>query len=244
MRVVVLCILGSMSLAPLRCGSSGNDCGSPSSKQPAAQTETTTDTPRPTSNGRTDTQASLKHDDALVPPLDLGTVPEETDIGPLSGADFTGFDFTSDSRAQFHAHGAQVCASGCAASRHPTNELTKSKYLWLLKQFAEEPMSEDSPALESLLFYGRQTLVWMNRLGTEPLDKKRTAFLKRQLTRTHALISFRIVDEHGETRVFMPPTRVPLDRRHEFRMETKDLPPLITSGTVKRVGLHHLWTRL
>jgi hypothetical protein len=37
---------------------------------------------------------------------------------------------------------------------------------------------------------------------------------------------------------------VPLDRRHVFKMDTKDLPPLITSGTVKRVGLHHLWTRL
>ena len=37
---------------------------------------------------------------------------------------------------------------------------------------------------------------------------------------------------------------VPLDRRHEFDMQVNNVQPLITSGTVKRVGLYHLWNRL
>jgi len=52
------------------------------------------------------------------------------------------------------------------------------------------------------------------------------------------------LDEAGEVRSWLPATRVPLDRRHEFDMEVHDVQRLITSGTVKRVGLDHLWTRL
>ena len=122
--------------------------------------------------------------------------------------------------------------------------MKQNKFQRLLDEFAQQPMSENSPALEKLLYFGRQADRWIARHGTKPLDAKRARFLRRQLSRTHALVSFRIVDEHGVVRVHIPPTRVPLDRRHVFTMQVKDLPPLITSGTVKRVGLHHLWTRL
>jgi len=37
---------------------------------------------------------------------------------------------------------------------------------------------------------------------------------------------------------------VPFDRRHVFEMKTNSLQPLVTSGTVKRVGLNHAWIRL
>jgi hypothetical protein len=122
--------------------------------------------------------------------------------------------------------------------------LTADEYHRLLRQFAREPMSEESAALETLLYYGRQARELLVREGAAPLDDARAAFLSRELEVTHALIAFRIVDEQGLRRVWMPPTRVPLDRRHEFHMEVEDLPPLITSGTVKRVGLSHLWNRL
>jgi hypothetical protein len=136
------------------------------------------------------------------------------------------------------------CASGCTAHNHPTTELSKAKYHWLLRRFAEQPLDSSSPALESLMYFGRQTNLWMQREGTAPLDKSRVHLLKRELKKTHAYLTFRVVDEHGIVRVHVPRTRVPLDRRHVYSMDTKDLPPLITSGTVKRVGLHHLWTRL
>ncbi len=205
------------------------------------------DPPRPPDENRT------IEDEPLVPPIDLGepvsairSIDGHHAADPL-GLDqplVAGADFTRDERASFHAHGSEVCASGCAASRHPTPPLDREEFDRLMVEYARGPMDESNPALESLCFYGRQTAAWIEKLGTRPLSKERAAFLRRELERTHALISFRIVDEFGDVRTFMPPTRVPLDRRHVFEMETDRLPPLETSGTVKRVGLHHLWTRL
>lgn len=214
--------MASMTVAPYSCGS------------PVGTT--TGGRPSP-SAVRVDPAANQRPSEPLVPAIDLG------DSG-LTSSDFARFDFTAGERASFEAHGEQVCASGCAASRHPTGVLSKAKYLWLLRRFAEQPMNENSLALETLLYFGRQTALWMDKLGSRALDSKRAALLKRELRRTYAIVRFRIVDERGVVRVTIPPTRVPLDRRHVFRMQTKDLPPLITSGTVKRVGLHHLWTRL
>lgn len=153
-------------------------------------------------------------------------------------------DFSKDTRATFEAHGEDLCASGCAASRHPTTELTREHFHELLEEYAGDPMNEDSFALESLLYFGRQTQQLLDEEGDFPLDPRRSAFLRRELKRTHASIEIRLVDEHGEVRTWLPPTRVPLDRRHVFQMEVNRVQPLITSGTVKRVGLYHLWTRL
>ena len=105
-------------------------------------------------------------------------------------------------------------------------------------------MDESSFALESLLYFGRQTQALLKEEGDWPLDPLRSDFLREQLRTTHAKIEIRLIDEHGEIRTWLPPTRVPFDRRHEFHMEVKNVQPLITSGTVKRVGLYHLWTRL
>jgi hypothetical protein len=80
--------------------------------------------------------------------------------------------------------------------------------------------------------------------GFGPLDAERSRFLWNELARSHAHVSIRLVDEHGEIRSWLEPTEVPFDRRHVFNMKTRRVQPLVTSGTVKRVGLYHLWTRL
>ncbi|MCG8587548.1 MAG: hypothetical protein MI757_22810, partial [Pirellulales bacterium] len=152
--------------------------------------------------------------------------------------------FAHDSGAVFHAHGEEICASGCAASNHPTKELTADHFQELMAAYAVEPMSEDSPSLESLLYFGRQTREMIEADGFGPLDSQRARFLWNELARTHAHISMRVVDEHGEVRSWLEPTEVPFDRRHVFDMHVKRVQPLYTSGTVKRVGLYHLWTRL
>ncbi len=153
-------------------------------------------------------------------------------------------DLTGGGRAHAHPHGTAICASGCAVSNHPTRPLAKAEFHQLLTAFAGQPMSEESQALEALMYYGRQALLYLDREGASPLDAGRAAFLRQQLLRTHVLVHIRVVDEHGKQRVSMPPARVPLDIRHEFVMDTADLQPLKTSGTVKRVGLNHLWQRL
>ena len=195
-------------------------------------------------------------EDPLVPPARLPGLPTDL-IDWTAGADPSGSDpdsllhlasltapFAHDSGAIFHAHGHDVCPSGCAASRHPTDELTRLRFRQLMAQLALEPMDETSPAFETLLYFGRQAKEFVESEGTLPLDPARATILRRELARTHARVSIRVVDEQGDVRAWLPPTRVPLDRRHEFPMETNKVQPLQTSGTVKRVGLYHLWNRL
>jgi hypothetical protein len=153
-------------------------------------------------------------------------------------------DLVGSGTAVAHPHGKLTCASGCAPNAHPTRPLTRSEYERLLKEFASQPISEESPALEALMYYNRQTRYFMDKYGTEPLDAERVALLRKELARDHAFVHIRVVDELGKIRVSMPPQRVPLDIRHEFYMDTHDLQPVVTSGTVKRVGLYHLWQRL
>ena len=168
-------------------------------------------------------------EEPLVPPIDVATA---------------GDPFAHDLAALFEPHGEQVCKSGCAVSRHPTESLSSRRYSELLAAYARSPASEASQALDSLLFYGRQTRLWAHRKGWGPLSAAHVKYLQQELSHTHVRVTIRVVDEQGVIRSQLAPTRVPLDRRHIFDMQSHDLPALITSGTVKRTGLHHLWTRL
>ncbi len=164
---------------------------------------------------------------------------ETVDVSPIALD-----DFSYDDRALWHAHGHQTCKSGCAASNHPTRDLDLGEFRRLLAAYASSPADESGPAFEALLYYGKQTRDLLARQGASPLDDDHARRLGRELSRTHARVSIRIIDADGRRRVHLPPTRVPLDRRHVFTMETVDLQPLVTSGTVKRVGQDYLWVRL
>jgi hypothetical protein len=191
-------------------------------------------------------------DDALVPPIDLGGVNPNSPAGLVGhgpSGSHTGLvslldTFNPDPRASFHPHGEKVCASGCAASNHPTETLTRERFEQLLRRYAVEPMDETSLAFETLLYFGRQTRDMLGKQSAAVLDPLREEVLRLELDRTHVKISIRLVDEEGEVRANLPPTKVPFDRRHEFTLDTHRVQPLITSGTIKRVGLYHLWTRL
>lgn len=144
-----------------------------------------------------------------------------------------------------HPHGKKICASGCAQDQHPTPQLTKAEFQKLMAAFAGEPMTEDSKALQSLLFYGRQSLRMLDQAGDQPLDTERAAFLRRELGRTHVYVELRMIDEHGVVRLWNKPARVPLDIRYGFDYQTTDYQEIEEStGTVKRVGLNHLWQRI
>lgn len=153
-------------------------------------------------------------------------------------------ELTLGDRATFHPHGEQLCASGCAVSHHPTQALTKARFHQLLTEYVAESIGEPGEALETLLYFGRQTVAWLERDGVGPLDSVRANVLHQELQRNYAEVAIRLVDEMGEVRALLPPTQMPLDRRHEFELAPHNLQPLIASGTVKRVGRDHLWTRL
>ncbi len=194
-------------------------------------------------NGRTDT---LYQDPLIGAAIVTGIKPATASgtFDPLAAYLGAGGLFLHDRRATFHAHGDRMCASGCAASRHPTETLSREQFFALRQEMARGPLDETNRALETLLYYGRQSRDLLSREGFGPLGPLQGDFLWAELARTHARVSLRIVDESGQIRSKMHKTIVPLDRRHEFEMESHNLQPLITSGTVKRVGLDHLWTRL
>jgi hypothetical protein len=204
---------------------------------------------RPYANNNVAQKAALvdPHADPLVPPAVVPGLPPKFPTGftpqPANPSALLNM-FGHDPRALFHAHGQKVCASGCAASNHPTETLTKARFKQLMSEFSGQPIDETSLAYETLLYYGRQTSDLISSEGFGKLDPLRARALWHELTRTHALIAIRVVDEFGEVRTSLPPTKVPFDRRHVFDMDTNRVQPLVTSGTVKRVGLYHLWTRL
>jgi len=189
---------------------------------------------------------TLPHDPlvpaAIIPGLPPATMPGAVD--PLAA--FLGSEtlFDPDRRAVFHAHGQQQCASGCAASRHPTATLSRQRFRELLAEMALGGPDQNNRALETLLYYGPQSRRLLSEEQFGPLDLLWKALLERELRQSHVLVSLRVLDESGQIRSRLNHVRVPLDRRHVFAMETENLQPLITSGTVKRVGLDHLWTRL
>ena len=166
-------------------------------------------------------------------------------ISTLGSASYVSFDdFEHDPSAAFHPHGEKLCASGCAASRHPTEKLSVERFQELLNEFTIEPMDSTNNALEELLYYGRQAQQMLDQYGTGRLSNQQIEFLRQELAITHAKVQIRLVDQDGNVRSWLPETRVPFDRRHVFEMQTNNLQDLVTSGTVKRVGLKHLWTRL
>ncbi|MCZ6602546.1 MAG: hypothetical protein O6952_06040 [Planctomycetota bacterium] len=138
----------------------------------------------------------------------------------------------------------QGCAAGCAAIAIPNPDLTHDEFEDLLVRLAREPLNEMSPALETLLFYGPKAARHLATHGAAALDNARARFLEKELARQEIWVSMRVVDEKGTVRVSMAPTRIPLGERRHLRVEeATDLQPPEFTGTVRRVGLNHIWTR-
>lgn len=139
-----------------------------------------------------------------------------------------------------------TCASGCGGiDKHPKPHLEDAGYDDLLARYAAEPMDETSPALEALLYHHVHVRDYLAAGRTGDLDPARLAFLSRELERTHVWIEIRLVDEDGIVRQRLAPTLVPLEeKQHLLASESVSLQPASYNGTVKRIGLHHLWTRM
>ena len=130
--------------------------------------------------------------DPLVQPIQLSVESKSTQRVPALDFDLRNLNpsnqillfppnFKSDTRARFHPHGKQVCASGCSASNHPTPKLTEEQFRQLMSRFSAEPLDETSEALESLLFYGRQTRSFLEKSAPAQLDTTRLKFLRRAI---------------------------------------------------------------
>ena len=146
-----------------------------------------------------------------------------------------------------HLHDPQkeieVCATGCSAVPALDKDLTEAKFRELIAAYATQPMSQESEALETLLFHGAATRALLDAEGFE-LDDEREAFLRRELAITHARVDVRVIDVHGEVRMHLGESRFPLGvKEHVHAHETSALQAPEVSGTVHRVGVKHLWAR-
>ena len=133
--------------------------------------------------------------------------------------------------------------SSCGDARHPTPPLLKEEYLSLIARYALEPV-HDSAALDSLCFYGVQTRDMLNLYGADGLDNERAALLSAEVSRTHAYLSVRVIDTNGVVRVNLARQKVQIDERNHYAVtDVHNVIPPEVSGTIKRVGLHHIWAR-
>ena len=138
------------------------------------------------------------------------------------------------------------CNTGCAAP-DPNSKIPRLEHdemLALFEQYAAEPFGNDSLALDTLLYHGEQARMTLDLHVPEgTLSAEQEAFLRDELAKTHAEVEMRVVDETGQTRALLARTDVPFGIKQHLELDTVDLGHLETGGTVKRVGLHHLWSR-
>ena len=163
---------------------------------------------------------------------------------------FNVFVPTPPSDGQKHyANGAhhpipKQCASGCDVAPATVLEGIDDEDLRAaFLTFAALPAGGESTALDTLLFHAVATTELMSQ-ELLPLSPAHRARLLRELSRDHALISFRLVDEHGVTRAWLDERAVPLGIKQHLDFSHLRLPGLVASGTIVRVGTEHLWTRV
>ncbi len=114
----------------------------------------------------------------------------------------------------------------------------------LIEDWNAEPMEAASLPLETLLFHGDRTRVFLATVPEEALSEERRAFLERELDRDSVTVEMRLVDADGKVRGEAGARDIPLVKGRRLAFEgTGDLGFLVTGGKVKRVGLEHLWSR-
>lgn len=142
----------------------------------------------------------------------------------------------------------EVCATGCAAASYETRKLSAAELDELALAWAADPKSpQGERALDTLLFHtASPEAAEANWVPNEVLlGHEGASFLMTEIGRGHALLELRLVDREGRVRLELPPTRMPLgQKQHVVAHETATLQPPEVSGTIKRVGLEHLWVRL
>ena len=137
---------------------------------------------------------------------------------------------------------APVCV-GCGDARHPTRRLNENEFRDLMRSYAAEPYGGGS-ALDALCYYGPQALFMLDAVGGCEVEPARADLLRRELKRDHVYFSVRVIDENGVERLTLKDSYTPFDANvHHHLSATKYVPPCEISGTIKRVGLHHIWAR-
>ena len=138
---------------------------------------------------------------------------------------------------------ASACRTGCADL--PLPAALAARLEGHVEGWLSLPAAEPGLDLETLLFHRREVGAWLDSPAAADLPPARRSFLERELARDRARIELRVVDADGRERLRLDPTDVRLGKKAHLHPEhTLDLQPPEVAGTVERVGLTHLWTRL
>lgn len=136
------------------------------------------------------------------------------------------------------------CETGCAAAKDTAPTWTPARFSMWMKKYANEPLRAGSRALETLLFHGKTTRMFLKKWGAPPISQTHLNFLQRELKRDQFELSFRIVDEKGRVRIgFKKKIRVGSHFHVEAHKSLQIQRPSF-GGKSKRVGLHHIWIRI
>ena len=168
-------------------------------------------------------------------------------LAPVSVSTKVSDDSGSDARIEedfVPSVNSSQCAAGCAALPDDREELGQVEFGRLLKECARSPLDGDNLALETLLFHGAQTLAYLDAPeGVGAADPLRD-LLARELARDHVRLEVRVTDRSGAIRIALQPVVVPLGiKQHLHADQAQGLDAPEISGTIKRVGLRHLWAR-
>ena len=136
------------------------------------------------------------------------------------------------------------CGCKSKTDKHPIEPLTQIEFENWLGTYGKGPVSDESLALDTLVCHFKQVRYLLDELDESPLDQAHMDFLSRELTRDHAMVSLRVVDDAGATRLATTSVRVPIGVKQHLQAQIRDrVQPAEFNGTVKRVGLDYLWAR-
>lgn len=135
------------------------------------------------------------------------------------------------------------CASGCLMpSSTEAPEISVVQFKEMLATYAAS--GPESDAIDALIFDGEQTRTLLAKHGAGSLPQGHIDTLYRELDRDQATVEFRLTDEFGAIRATLAPMQVAFGPGNHVPLAGGDLlGHLVISGRVRRVGLHHLWTR-
>ncbi len=146
-----------------------------------------------------------------------------------------------------HPEDPNCSASGCGAIPDDTPELTHAGLEELLAAYSAERADVPSEPLENILFHfeSARAHITADPSLLEGLPIDHAAILQRELRRDTARVEIDVIDEHGILRLHLDQRGWPIGHKHHVLVhESAAIQPPEASGTVKRVGLHHLWTRM
>ena len=143
------------------------------------------------------------------------------------------------------AEGAEEeCTTSCSLAKHPVPPYDELDFEMARAKYAAADPEAATEGLETLLFYGPKTQKFFEEFGHGALSPAHRVVLRRELSRTEATVSLRLVDEEDESvRAVYGPNMVPVGKKQHLATVGDGLMAMEFNGTVMRTGVNYLWSR-